>query len=569
MRIARRFLPIISEPLWASEPFGRKGKVIMQEQKKQSFVQGAALLAAAVFIVKILGALYKIPLGNILGDEGTTHFGVAYNIYSLLLTLSTAGLPVALSRMISASNALGRANQVKRTFSVARMTFFVFGMVGTLIMVLFPTKLAAMMDDPEATQSILVLGPAVVLVCIMSAYRGYTQGLSDMLPTSVSQVLEVLCKLVFGLSLAWLFLSKGLGLPVASAGAIAGVTIGSLVALLYIVAYKLRMDRGTLRTSAAPDVPASRGRTFAQLIKIGIPVTIGSAVINIIALIDTKLILNRLQFGAGFSFEQSKILYGVYFKVQTLFNLPSAFIVPLTISVIPAISAYIAQKKFSEAANVTGAALKLCVLLGLPAGIGMSVLCYPIMNVIYPGSNAEGPTLLAILGIASFFVCLTMITNAMLQAYGHERLPVYTMPIGGLVKIVLNWVLIANPAIGVKGAAISSLACYFVISAINFVFICVKIPERPNFFKIFFKPVLASLVMGAVAYGGYKLLLVLSGSAGLDPSSKLTLCLAMAGAIVAACVAYAVMIIVFKAISKEELEMVPKGDKIGKYLRIK
>ncbi len=540
----------------------------MSEQKKQSFVQGAALLAAAVFIVKILGALYKIPLGNILGDEGTAHFAVAYNIYSLLLTLSTAGLPVALSRMISASNALGKMNQVKRTFNVARVTFLVFGMVGTLIMVLFPTKLAVMMDDPEASQSILVLGPAVVLVCLMSSYRGYTQGLSDMLPTSVSQVLEVLCKLVFGLSLAWLLLKKGLGLPVSSAGAIAGVTIGSLVALIYIIIYKLRLDAKISKTSALPDVPASHGSTFGQLIKIGIPVTIGSAVINIIALIDTKLILNRLQFGAGFSFEQSKILYGVYFKVQTLFNLPSAFIVPLTISVIPAISAYIAQKKYSEASNVTGAAVKLCVLLGLPAGIGMSVLCYPIMKVIYPGSNAEGPTLLAILGIASFFVCLTMITNAMLQAYGHERLPVYTMPIGGLVKIALNWFLIADPTIGVEGAAISSLACYFVISAINFVFICVKIPERPNFFKIFFKPTVASVLMGAVAYAAYKLIIMAFGFAGMDVSGRIVLCAAMGGSIVLACVAYLIFIILFKAISKEELEMVPKGDKIGKILRI-
>jgi stage V sporulation protein B len=191
------------------------------------------------------------------------------------------------------------------------------------------------------------------------------------------------------------------------------------------------------------------------------------------------------------------------------------------------------------------------------------------MNVIYPGSNAEGPTLLAILGIASFFVCLTMITNAMLQAYGHERLPVYTMPIGGLVKIVLNWVLIANPAIGVKGAAISSLACYFVISAINFVFICVKIPEKPNFIRIFLKPVAASVLMGGIAYAGYKLIIMLMSSLGMNPGAKLVMLLAMAGAIIIACAAYAIMIILFKAISKEELEMVPKGDKIGKFLRIK
>lgn len=541
----------------------------MAEQKKQSFVQGAAMLTAAVVIVKIIGALYKIPLGNILGDEGSAHFGVAYNIYSLLLTISTAGLPVALSRMISEANALGKRLQVKRTFNVARMAFFVFGMAGTLIMLLMPNLLARVMDDADAAQSILVLSPAVVLVCIMSAYRGYTQGLSDMVPTSVSQVLEVLCKLIFGLALSYIFLKRGLGLPTAAAGAIAGVTVGSLVALIYIVAYTRRMERRNMAPTAVPDVPESSGRIFARLLKIGVPVTIGSAVLNIIALIDTKLILNRLQFGAGFAESEATVLYGVYFKVQTLFNLPSAFVVPITVSVIPAISAYIAKKNYSDASAVTGAAIKLCALLGMPMALGMSVLSYPIMNVIYPGSNEQGPVLLAILGIASFFVCLTMMTNAVLQAYGHERVPVYTMPIGGAVKIVLNYVLIAIPSIGVRGAAVSSVACYLVISVINIAVICIKVPKHPSFIKLFAKPVISTLVMGAAAYVSYRGLGIMLEKLGISLAGKLGMLAAMGGAIIIAVIIYFIMIIVVRAISKEELELVPKGDKIAKILKIK
>lgn len=537
----------------------------MAEQKKQSFVQGAAMLTAAVVIVKILGALYKIPLGNILGDEGTAHFGVAYNIYSLLLTISTAGLPVALSRMISEANALGRHMQVKRIFNVARTTFLIFGLAGTLVMMLLPNWLAEIMEDVEAAESIFILGPSVLLCCLMSAYRGYTQGLADMAPTSVSQVLEVLGKFVFGLALAWLFIRQALGLPRASAGAIAGVTIGSLMALVYIVHYKRKMEKRMTAPVAAPDVPQPGGQILLHLLKIGIPVTIGSAVLNVIALIDTKLILNRLQFGAGFSYLDSKVLYGVYFKVQTLFNLPSAFVVPLTVSAIPAIAAYIARKNHREAATVTGAAVKLCALLAMPMAVGMSVLSEPIMEVIYPGSNEQGATLLAILGIASFFVCLTMMTNAILQAYGYERMPVYTMPIGGLVKIALNWILIGNPNIGVKGAAISSLACYLVISVINIVAICVKIPERPSFVKIFSRPLISSVLMGAVAYGAYAVL----GSALTGFGGRLGTLLAMGGAIVLAVIAYAVLILLTKAISREELELVPKGDKIAKLLKIK
>ncbi len=539
----------------------------MAEQKKQSFVQGAAMLAAAVLIIKIIGAIYKIPLGNILGDEGTAHFGVAYNIYSLLLTVSTAGLPVALSRLISEANALGRMNQVKRIFNVGRMAFLVFGAVWTMFMMLGFRTLSVWMDDPEAAVSILVLGPAVFLVCLMSAYRGYTQGLSDMVPTSVSQVIETLCKLIFGLALAWLAVHFGLGLPLASAGAILGVTIGSLLALVYIVIYKRRHEPQL--SEPATDVPEARGKILKKLLRIGIPVTIGSAVLNVIALIDTKLILNRLQFGAGFSFLDSKLMYGAYFKVQTLFNMPAAFVVPLSVSVIPAVSAYIARKNYSSASTVTAAALKLCALMGLPMAAGMSVLSEPIVKVLYPGTHEVGPELLAILGVASFFVCLAMMTNSILQAYGHELVPVITMPIGGVVKIILNWVLISDPAIGVRGAAWSGIACYLVICAINIAFICLRIPERPGIVKIFLKPVIAALCMSAAAFLGYKGLLALLGAVGMDAGSRFGMLIAMAGAIVIAVIVYFLMILLLKAISREELELVPKGDKIAKLLKIR
>ena len=148
----------------------------MQESQKQNYLHGAAILTAGVVITKILGAIYKIPLGNILGDEGYAHFMVAYNIYNVFLTLSTAGLPVALSRMISEADTLGRTMQMRRTFRVAFVTFACIGFLSSLIMFLFPTELASMMNDVEAAQSIWALSPAMFLVCMTSAYRGYAQG---------------------------------------------------------------------------------------------------------------------------------------------------------------------------------------------------------------------------------------------------------------------------------------------------------------------------------------------------------------------------------------------------------
>lgn len=531
-------------------------------------MQGAAILAATAAIIKVMGAIYKIPLGNILGDEGFAYFNVAYSIYAVLLSLSSAGLPVALSRMIAASSATGNLNQVKRIFSIGRMAFFTLGLTATLIMALFPGQLARAMEKPEAAPSIRALAPSVVFVCLMSAYRGYAQGMSDMIPTSVSQIIEVLGKLLFGIALAWWFVSGGRGLELGAAGAITGVTLGSLMALIYVVAYKHKMDAGSPQMKLAADIPLSRGGTFKKIVRIAIPIAIGSSILSILAMLDTMLTLNRLQNAAGFSSYDASVLYGVYSKIQTLFNFPSSFIVPVTISVIPAISSCIATKDNRGAKRLTETSLKLTCLLALPAGAGLSVLSYPIVNVLYPGSHSEGSTLMAIMGIASFFVCLTLVTNAIMQAYGHERIPVYTMTMGGIIKIAATWVLVAYPEIAVRGTAISTLLCYIIISIVNIIFIMIKLPERPQAAKLFVKPFFATVVMSAAAFLSYNFFTrLLSGV--LDPESRSLMTLAMAAAIIIAIIIYCALIIALRAITKEDLESVPKGEKIAKLLRIK
>lgn len=212
----------------------------MQENSKQNYLHGAAIMAAGVVVTKILGAIYKIPLGNILGDEGYGYFSVAYNIYYVFLTMATAGMPVALSRMISEADTLGRPMQARKIFRVAWLTFAIFGILLGLVMFLFPAELAGMLNNVRAAQSIWALSPALVLVYLTSTYRGYAQGMSNMKPTTVSQILEVRGQGRVGLVLAWSFTRAGKGLPVASAGAIFGVTAGGAFALIYVSIYKHR-----------------------------------------------------------------------------------------------------------------------------------------------------------------------------------------------------------------------------------------------------------------------------------------------------------------------------------------
>ena len=532
----------------------------MAEPKKQNYLHGAAILAFGVVIMKILGAIYKIPLGNILGDTGYAYFLCAYNIYSVFLTLATAGLPVALSRMIAEANTMNRPNQMRRIFSVAWWTFFVIGAVCTLVMALFPGQLASALNNPSAELSILALSPAVLLVCLTSAYRGYCQGHENMTPTTVGQVLEVLAKVAVGLLLAWYLTSTAQSLPVASAGAIFGVTIGSLVALIYMFAVKRRYYGSGHDGS---DVPESRMSVLRTLLRIGIPITLGSSVLSLINLLDSGLCMGRLQDAAGFTELAATELYGVYGKAQTLYNLPASFITPLTISVVPAISATMAMRHSSDANRIAENSMRIAVVLALPMGVGLSVLAEPIMSTIYPGSNEQGPELLTIMGIASFFVCMALMMNTILQASGNEKYPIYSMIAGGIVKIAVNWVLVGNPEINIVGAPIGTLCCYAVMCVMNFAFMCRCLPKKPSLGRILIRPAIACAAMGLSAWAVYGLGYRFLGE------GRLYMAVAMLAAIAVAVVVYFVMVVALRAITYEDMKLIPKGEKLAKLLHIK
>lgn len=540
----------------------------MANRKQQSFVEGAAVLTASTILIKIMGALFKLPLANIIGDAGMADFGTAYNVYSLLLNISTAGLPVAMSRMISSANALGRREQVKRTFRVARGVFFTLGILSTLFMLILSRMLADFLNEPDADASIAALAPAVVFVCLTSAYRGYTQGHSNMVATSVSQIIETVCKLLFGLALAAFFIRRGRGSSLGAAGGILGVTIGTVLAFLYIVLYTLRFDRGIVPPET-PDIPESRRQTLLKLIAIGIPITLGSCILTLVALLDEKMIMGLLQSRAGFDYETTRVYYGVYFNSQTLYNLPSAFAVPLVTSAIPVISAYAAQQLYRDASRILAASLKLMNLLSLPMGIGMCVLSAPLMHGLYPNSHASGASILAILSIASFFVCLTMVTNALLQAYGHEWIPMISMAAGGVCKIIVNYFLLSIPSVGILGAAIGNVVCYLVISVVNLVSLRRKVEDCPALLPLFLRPLPPAALMGAGAWVVCRVCGGLLRRFDLFQGGRLAELIPVFAAAAAGVVIYIVLIAVFRVVRREELELVPKGEKIAKLLRLK
>ena len=545
---------------------------VAQTQKQNSFFGGAAILAAGILIVKLIGMFYKIPLINIIGEAGAADFNNAYNIYAVLLTVSTAGLPVAVSKLVSEANALDRRNQVRRTFRLALVLFLALGLVSFLVMFFRADALAGMMNDSKAAAGIRALAPAVVCVGCLAALRGYSQGHSNMAPTSVSQIIEALCKLVVGLGLAFWLVKQGKDPDVAAAGAITGVTVGTVVALAYMVLDFL-LSRGREDTRGT-DRPDSAGSILANILKIAVPITLSSSMVGIVTVIDSSLVQGQLQSALDLTEQASRTLYGNYSGALNIYNLPTSLMAAITASVIPAVSAALARRDRRGAARITGSALRITALLSFPMGVGLFVLGTPIIRLLFPKLNVAvaGP-LLSTLGIATPFVCMVLVCNSVLQAHGFINLPVIVMVLGGIVKIVNNYNLVG--AIGIAGAPVGNILCFGLALVLDLVVITRVIPNRPRLLPIFAKPAVASAVMGGAAWAVYGLLSRILSSEQVDQAGQTVRAVSRMGnaagiflAIAVAGVVYLVLVVAIRAISKDDLAMMPKGDKLARLLRL-
>jgi len=545
---------------------------LSESQKKSTFFGGAAILAVSAIFVKVIGAIYRIPLGNILPDDVMGDYNAAYNIYNFFLTISTAGLPVALSKTISEANALGRRNQVERVFRVAFSTFLTLGLVSFFCMTVLAGPLAEYaISNPKAVYCIMALAPSVLCVCVMSSFRGYFQGHFNMMPTGVSQIIEAGSKLLVGLALA-MFCMKQFGEAFGSVGAIIGVSFGSVVALVFIIFLFLKNRRQNRRQkSQSADKPEPAGVILSNLLKLAIPITLGSAATSIVTLIDTKLVMSQLTAifhsvdgltlaadGTGAALDAARSLYGIYSKTMSIYNLPFSMMVPLTACIIPAVSAALARRDRREAQKVSESALRVGLLLALPMGMGLCALGGPIMGLLFPriDTAVAGP-LLSTLGIASIFVALQLLCNSILQANGMVNLPIVAVVIGGLVKIAVNYTLVGNPAIRINGAPVGTLCCFLVVDILEMLIIRRAIPQPPSFLRALLKPLAAALVMAAAAWASYGLLNRFLGNA-----------LSTVGAIGVGVIIYLILVLALRAISPDDLALMPKGDKIAKILKI-
>lgn len=530
----------------------------MSEQKKQNFLQGTALLAMATVIVKLVGALYKVPLNAIIGEKGFGYFSTAYEIYNILLMISTAGLPVAMSRMISEASSLEHYTQVRQVYATAKRIFLLLGIVGSVLMTAFCRPLARFWNQPDAWAAIGCLGPCVLLICIMSAFRGYFQGQSNMIPTAVSQVLEVVTKLIVGMAAALAFLKATADISLAAGGAILGVTASCLVSAVYL--YRC-FRRSYTQLPDTGDTPKSFSATARELLKIAVPITVSSTILSIITSLSSKIYMGRL-LGSGITQDAADTMRGVHVMTQTIYNMPCAFITPITVSIIPAITAQITLKKFRETRLTEESAIRVTGIFAMPCAVGLVCLARPITALLggYSGERLVlAGQMMTVLGISVVFNALVLVTTAIMQAHGNVNRPVVNMLIGGVIKLIIVYVLTGNRAIGIVGTPIGTLTSYVVICILNVFSIRSLVADPPRILRNLIRPLLASCIMGVAVWLSWWCL----STAGVG--SRVLL----AGLPVAVgMVAYVLAAIALKVITKEDCMLLPKGEKIAKILKL-
>ena len=527
---------------------------------KKSFLQSALVLTIATFFVKIAGLVFTVAIQQYaLRDTGMAVFYGAYDIYNLFAVLASAGLPVAVSRMISETLVRENHDEAQKIYKVSIRLFIYIGAALAAIMLIFGDGLAALLNNPDSGLSIRVLSVTAFCAFMMSALRGYFQGHSYMRPTAVSQVIEAFVKLGLGMSLAVIIMKAGGTDKTGSAGAIIGVSVGAVLAVVYLLFKKRKFDKEIVLTGMET---RSTKAIVKELFRIAIPVSLGASVMSVVNVIDNYLIMNILQEGApvfaariggfGLSYESAKELFGIFGNAKKIFNLPSAFIVPFTVSILPALTAaYVSRNKKDVVGNLTSC-FKYSMMLALPAGVGMVILAKPIYNLLYRTENTDlGAVMLAIFGLAVILYAVVSITGSILQAFGKVNMPLVSLVVGGIVKCILTAALVSTPSIGIIGAPIATCICYVVMIFMNFFFLRKFMKGSVKRILVnFIKTLVATVLMGGAAYLVYTLL-----SSRIDIFASRTIQLVTTIAFIGvAVVVYVAAIFLFKVVTPGELK---------------
>ncbi len=580
--------------------------------EKKSFVKGAAILGVAGLLTQVLGAVFRIPLGNIIGDEGMGYYQTAYPIYVFLLVFSTNGAPAAISKMASERIAIGRADEAHRVFKLSFLLMFVMGILASGIFFFGAGPIVGALKNPGARLAMEAIAPALLFVPIMAVFRGYFQGMQEMLPTAVSQLTEQTVRVAVGLALAVALAAKGL--EQAAAGATAGTSIGPVAGVLILIVIYMKKrkkihgmwedaeavragnqcgehqtaagDSGSQATDAGvADAATGAGAGAAKggqaegpvaeaghsghrepagsilktLAYIAIPITIGVSILPIMNIGDVVIVMRRLQ-SVGFSENTANALYGQMTGMAgPVINIPMALALSMALSMVPAIAAAASTGDTEFLKLNVRLGLRTSTIIGVPCSLGLMALSEPIMRLLYPmqaESAVNAASCLFLLAIGIVFLCVAQTMAGTLQGLNRPGIAVWGLAAGFAVKCVSTYVLCGIPSLNVEGAAIGSTLGYITIGLVNFAAVRKMTGITFDMKLSVGRPMAAGLVMFAGVWLSYRgLASVVGGS------------LATVGAIGIGGMLYLVCLIKFGAVAESEIHMFPKGQALAKLFK--
>lgn len=519
------------------------------KDKKGSFIIQASVLAAASLIVRFIGFLYRLPLTELIGDRGNAIYSAGYYIYTFLLILSSAGLPAAISRLVSTRIAKGEYRNAYKIFRVSMIFAGAAGAIGMLVLFFFAEPIAKFVDSPNSVYCLQTLAPTLLIVGVMSVYRGYLQGMNIMTPTAVSQIFEQVFNAVFSVYLAWVLVKQSI--PLGAAGGTAGTGIGALAGLIVVMIFYNRMKpeiRHNMRIEEKGIYQETTGEAFKKLVVTAFPIIAGTAVFSMTNLIDMKMVMSGLMSSGAFTEAEAEVLYGqLSGKYVTLTTFPVSISSAMATAAIPNIAMAVTVGNKKEVKRKINTALKLAMIISIPAAVGIGVLGDQILRMLFP-SYPEGGVLLKVGAISIAFLSFCQIVTGVLQGIGKIQVPVIGALLGAVVKIALNWILIRIPSINVVGAVISTDVCYLVASIFNVIMLMRYTKTRVNFSGVLIKPTIGSIIMGIGCVIGYKVISLVFGN---TISTLLT--------IIVAVIIYLLVMIFIRGITEEDLLSIPKG----------
>ena len=535
----------------------------MSETTKNNLVKGAAVLAIAGIVVKVFGAAFRIILASFITDQGMAYYTPAYSIYAVLLVVSTSGIPIAISRMVSERYAIGRYDEAERVFHISRYLMISLGVAGFITLFFFAQPIADAMNLSGSALAMKSIAPALLIVPIMSSYRGYFQGQQLMTPTAISQTVEQLFRVVVGLVLALvlmrgtLFSDSFTDLQRGAAGGSFGATAGA-VGGLGVIFFIYMLARKSIRRRVEHSRPGEKepaGSILKTIVIIAVPITIGAMLMPLVNFVDASIVKTRLLY-AGFDSDISEALYGQLTGFcEPIIALPQVIMSAIEMSIVPMVAAANKLKNRFKLHETISLGLRMATIIAFPCMIGLLILAKPALTMIFftqPESAANAAPCLQILSVSFLLAALITIMTGILQGIGKQVYPVVNLFIGLVFKVVVTWILVGTPAVNVIGAPLGTMAAYII--AVSLDYYCLKKYTQVTLDGklLIVKPLISAVAMGVIVAGVYYGLMALTGSNTL----------ATLVAILAGVASYGFMVIKTKTILREEALELPMGGKL-------